>query len=263
MKRRDLIIIAVLVNAGLLIVLFASALKSNDATQELAAATAPEITKSVELPIKPKAAGNPKEEVDAALSHYSSTAKSAESATPHVQSTLPALASSPTPSLENSAAPSFADDLQALTMPQGTPSPLASTPAPAGESVRAELIEVKVKKGDVLEKIAKVNHSSVEEIMKLNQLTSTRLKVGQVLKVKSGGKKESPVKASAQTAKAGAQTVAEKSDGAVRYYTVKNGDNPWTIAVKNRMKLEDLLKLNNLTEEKARRLKPGDQLRIH
>ena len=28
------------------------------------------------------------------------------------------------------------------------------------------------------------------------------------------------------------------------------------------MKLDDLLKLNNLTEEKARRLKPGDQLRI-
>lgn len=256
MKRRDLIIIAVLVNAGLLIVLFASALKSNDATQELAAATTPEITRSVELPIKPKTAGGPKEEVDVVLSHYSNSAKTSENIAP--QATLPALASPPAPTLEGGA-PNFADDLQALTLPPqpGALSPVTAAAAPASEPVRAEMIEVKVKKGDVLEKIAKVNHCSVEEIMKLNALTSTRLKIGQVLKIKSGSKKEGVVKAQTQT-----QTVADKSDGAVRYYTVKNGDNPWTIAVKNRMKLDDLLKLNNLTEEKARRLKPGDQLRI-
>jgi len=59
MNRRDLIIIAVLVNAGLLIVLFASALKSNDAAQEVASAVVSETSKSIELPIKPKAANTP------------------------------------------------------------------------------------------------------------------------------------------------------------------------------------------------------------
>lgn len=54
---------------------------------------------------------------------------------------------------------------------------------------------------------------------------------------------------------------ASKSQEA-KYYTVKSGDNPWSIAVKNKIKLDQLLKLNDLNEEKARRLKPGDKLRI-
>ncbi|HSX13751.1 MAG TPA: LysM domain-containing protein [Chlamydiales bacterium] len=45
------------------------------------------------------------------------------------------------------------------------------------------------------------------------------------------------------------------------YYIVKVGDNPWGIAMKHHMKLEELLKLNQLNEEKARKLKPGDRLR--
>jgi hypothetical protein len=32
--------------------------------------------------------------------------------------------------------------------------------------------------------------------------------------------------------------------------------------MKNQMKVDELLRLNNLDEEKAKRLKPGDQLRI-
>ncbi len=47
-----------------------------------------------------------------------------------------------------------------------------------------------------------------------------------------------------------------------KYYIVKHGDNPWTIAVKNKIKVEELLRLNNLDESKAKKLKPGDQLRI-
>ncbi|NBO24125.1 MAG: LysM peptidoglycan-binding domain-containing protein [Chlamydiae bacterium] len=46
------------------------------------------------------------------------------------------------------------------------------------------------------------------------------------------------------------------------YYTVKNGDNPWTIATKNHIKVEELLKLNGLDSTKAKKIKPGDRLRI-
>lgn len=54
----------------------------------------------------------------------------------------------------------------------------------------------------------------------------------------------------------------KKKESSFKYYTVKNGDNPWTIAVKNHMKVDELLKLNHLDADKAKRLKPGDQLRI-
>lgn len=46
------------------------------------------------------------------------------------------------------------------------------------------------------------------------------------------------------------------------FYTVQNGDSPWKIAKKCNIKVEDLLRLNNLDEEKARNLKIGQKLRI-
>ena len=55
---------------------------------------------------------------------------------------------------------------------------------------------------------------------------------------------------------------AAPSADVAKFYTVKQGDNPWTIAVKNQLKVDELLKLNDLNDEKARRLRPGDKLRI-
>jgi LysM repeat protein len=43
---------------------------------------------------------------------------------------------------------------------------------------------------------------------------------------------------------------------------MKVGENPWAIAIRHHMKLDELLRLNGLNEEKARKLKPGDRLRI-
>ncbi len=61
------------------------------------------------------------------------------------------------------------------------------------------------------------------------------------------------------------RTLPEKpivTPAAAEYYTVKVGDNPWSIAMKHHMKVEELLKLNGLNEENARKLKPGNRLRI-
>jgi LysM repeat protein len=93
--------------------------------------------------------------------------------------------------------------------------------------------------------------------MRLNGLKNSALRIGQVLKVQTS-KVSNPIAGNAP-ARSSATPVSE---GAPKYYTVKTGDNPWTIAVKNHMKVEELLKLNNLNQEKARRLKPGDELRI-
>ena len=95
-------------------------------------------------------------------------------------------------------------------------------------ATESALCEVKVKKGDVLEKIARQNHVTVNDIMKANKLSSTRLKIGQTLKIPSKGSKPS------------ATTVS--NEGA-QYYTIKTGDNPWTIAVKHHMKVDELLKI--------------------
>lgn len=102
--------------------------------------------------------------------------------------------------------------------------------------------EVRVSPGDTLGKIAKTHHTTSQKLMTLNGLSDTFLRVGQVLKVPVNKAKEKKARAF--------------------YYIVKSGDNPWTIAMKHHIKVEELLKLNHLDEKTARRLKPGDKLRI-
>lgn len=223
MSRRDTIIIAVLINAGLLVVLFSTALKSNKGEEVAVVATHHEMPLAVGAPELPSQrpvalASPPQDEVDQLLRQFAPSIP--------IDATAPVATFTPEPKQD------FAQELNAFA-------------APATESVAA-MLEVVVKKGDVLEKIARTYHTTVDEIMRTNHLATTRLKIGQVLKI-AGGKKGA----------GGAVT-----DSSHQYYTVKNGDNPWTIAVKNHMKVEELLRLNHLDADKARRLKPGDQLRI-
>lgn len=136
---------------------------------------------------------------------------------------------------------------------------------------REQVLEVVVKRGDVLEKIARNNGTTVKELKRLNHLTNDRISVGQVLRIPvavSTGQevrisalpavksvaKESIVKASKPARE---QVVAE-----TQFYTVQPGDNPWKIARQNKVQLEELLKLNGLTEESARNIKVGDKLRV-
>ncbi len=113
------------------------------------------------------------------------------------------------------------------------------------EQPKPEFTEVIVKKGDTIEKIAKTNHSTVSQIVKANDLSNTFLRVGQTLKI--------PKVNSANTLQD-----EKKAD----YYTVKVGDNPWTIAMKHHLKVDELLKLNKLNSKTAKKLRAGDKLRI-
>jgi peptidoglycan DL-endopeptidase LytF len=254
MSRRDIIIIAVLINAGLLVVLFTSALKS-DNNDNTIAVQAEQVT-----PMKGQDSMVPSvpvrgDEVDQVLSQFASVPQSQETAalaTPMVQPVAVAPAIQ-TPTDEAAPVSSFLEEAQGFNRgPSITPAtPSASSNAnPAAGAAAVSYKEIKVKKGDALEKIARANRTTVQEIMRYNQLSSTQLKIGQVLKIPSK-KNQSP------SSKSNKQDFVE-----VHYYVVKNGDNPWTIAIKNQMKVEELLQLNGLDEEKARKLKPGDQLRI-
>lgn len=110
---------------------------------------------------------------------------------------------------------------------------------------------VRVKQGDVLEKLAKQYGVSVQAIMSANNMKNTNLSVGRELIIP-----KKPVKTLTPLTKpaAGAQ-------GAV-YYTVQPGDNPWVIARKNHIKVDDLMKLNNMNKQSAKQLRPGNKLRI-
>lgn len=79
-----------------------------------------------------------------------------------------------------------------------------------------------VKAGDTLYKIAAANNTTIDEIKKLNNLTSNNLSIGQLLKLPSPLTPEST-------------------------YTVEKGDSLYSIAVKYGTTVDALKKANNLT----------------
>ena len=240
MDRKKTILIAVLINAGLLVLLFVVALHHDEEP----------IPKNTELaqaiPEQSKPLFN-----DASLL---SEAPLATGESVRQDQMIPV---SPAPLAAAPAAPAASAEIVHQLpplAPQEIPAPIAALSVPSAPVVTASTspVEVKVKKGDSLEKIAKAHRTSVDEIIRLNQLPSSFLRIGQVLKLPAERTIHGVAKAKS----------AVSDHGQPEYYTVKVGDNPWTIAMKHHMKVDELLKVNNLNEEKARRLKPGDRLRI-
>ena len=80
-----------------------------------------------------------------------------------------------------------------------------------------------VKSGDSLYKIAEANNTTVSELMNLNNLTSTSLSIGQVLKLPT-----------------------TNNSNISKTYTVKSGDSLYKIAEANNTTVSELMKLNNL-----------------
>ncbi len=96
-----------------------------------------------------------------------------------------------------------------------------------------------VKSGDNLYKIANTFGMSVDELMKINNLTSINLSIGQVLKVKSSY--YSDILLGSKCYGTGYQEPSYLT------YTVKSGDNLYTIAKKYSTSVDNLIELNNLT----------------
>ena len=78
-----------------------------------------------------------------------------------------------------------------------------------------------VKKGDSLWAIAKNNNITVDELIKLNNLSSINLQIGDQLLI--------------------------PSKNSNKLYTVQKGDTLWSIAKKNNITVDELKTLNNLT----------------
>ena len=84
-----------------------------------------------------------------------------------------------------------------------------------------------VKSGDSLWSIARKHNTTVSEIQKLNQLSSTLLQVGQVLKLPGS-------------------TSSSESGVTSNTYTVKSGDSLWSIANRFGVTVKELMYYNNL-----------------
>jgi peptidoglycan DL-endopeptidase LytF len=212
-NRKDTILIAVLMNIGLLTVLFITAMSFEEDTHQHPSsykeqiALTEEVGSSLETLQLASTSEFPTDEVDRVLQDYE--AKNIE-----------------TPVVEN--------------IPEKK----------SGED--RKYVEITVKRGDSLDRIARANRTSIREIKNLNSLTTDRLRIGQILKI--------PLPESNEAA---LQTSETKSTppGAV-YYELKSGDNPWKVAKKFNVSYESIVELNDLTESKAKALKPGNKIRI-
>lgn len=245
MSRRDTIIISVLVNAALLAVLFITAVTSKKPDKEdvkLSASTNLEETtidakELFSANIDNKDAEAPKEEISPEIQkEFVSLIEENQNVKKDEQTVLYKL-------------PEVAKSVETE---KTVVSPVLTEPSIP--KILVDNITVTVKKGDTLEKIARANHVKIEDIIKINNLSNNFLKIGQALVM--------PAKNTQTTTAEKKSTTPFIAKSQPEYYTIKVGDNPYTIAVKHNLKLSDILKINNLDEKKARKLKPGDKLRI-
>ncbi len=235
MNRRDTIIIATLVNAALVVVLFVTAKQTDKKhADSLLLNLPPKIIEAVPATTIVNKKQEKVENIEKSIVVPQKISKEELASDFAEKELIVKTTPQPVTTLKSPSQPS-ATEVSTPTEPKTQPNKEAYT-------------TVIVKKGDFLERIAKANHTTVSVLMQLNDLSSTQLKIGQVIKVPVSDKQEEAKKA----------RIALADD----FYTVQEGDSPWTIALRNGIRLEDLLRMNDLDEQKARRLRPGDQLRI-
>lgn len=260
MTRKDTILIAVVINAGLLAVLFTTAViydtDKGTENMEFVAPLVDNKTSSIDSQSTLIAAVSMGDEVDNVLKYYT-----------------PAPAQ---PILVQSTQETFIPQSMVLQPNANEDEESSQSSGTSSTSSQEKFTEITVKRGDVLEKIARANKTSVSAIKRANQLESERLSIGQVLKIPtqqnaplyatSGATvaQVEPIKAEPRPVKIEPKqeiTKEPKADEPV-YYVIKSGDNPWKIARQFGVKYDEILRLNQLDEEKARNLKIGDRVRV-
>lgn len=150
------------------------------------------------------------------------------------------------------------DDDLGLVPEKPTHNPSNTEIAVTRESDDLKVVDVVVKKGDSLDKIARANGTTIEAIKQASKLKSEKLSIGQQLKVPVGLKKPLAISEKPVAPPAASSVSADSAE----YYTLKSGDTPWKIAKQQHVSMEDILRLNKLNEDKARNLKVGDKIRI-
>jgi membrane-bound lytic murein transglycosylase D len=115
-----------------------------------------------------------------------------------------------------------------------------------------------VKSGDNLGAIAQRHGVTVSQLKDWNGLHSNNIRVGQKISIYPKGKVQSENK----TEKVVTNAETSKQSGNMVYYTVKSGDNFWSIAQKYPgVTNTEIMEWNNIKD--ARSLKPGQKLKIY
>ncbi|MBB64143.1 MAG: hypothetical protein CMO81_03690 [Waddliaceae bacterium] len=221
LSRRDTIIVAVLINAGLLTMLFATAMNSDhdrvsspaEAYQDLALNE--ELVEEVKAEVTEKGA---EDEIDQMLQEMADRA---------------------------------AKEKERELLAKKEKAKAEETKKEAPKNTFA----YKVQSGDSLDKISRKHGVSIRDINEVNDLQSSALRIGQVLNIP-----ETPQ--AKQKLEEMTKEIAEVDVEEQEFYTVGNGDSPWKIARKTGIALQKLLDINGLDADSARRLRPGDRLRI-
>lgn len=229
MNRKDMILMAVIINAGLLSILFVTAIFYDDRgeSNKSSSSAIVEAEKTISEEISPAfIADVPKQEENERISFSDQQSHSDSESSSDVFVNEPSI--------------TIHEEDQGVSEPEELPQQKA-------------IIEVTVKKGDVLEKIAKTHGTTVTAIKKANHLENERLQIGQTLKIplttkeKESAKKTTPIK---------------ETEDSAQFYVIKSGDSPWKIAKQYHTTADEILRLNHLDEESAKNLKIGDRIRV-
>lgn len=140
------------------------------------------------------------------------------------------------------------DDVVQSNLPEAKP----AKNEPVNNVAENKAIKHKVQKGETLYDIARDNNMSVDELKQLNNISSDKIQLGQVLTLKKG---EVPTK----TQQVSTEKKKNEKSG-VTTHIVKNGESLYSIRKKYGCKLDQLKKWNNLTVEN---LKIGQKLVIY
>ena len=240
MRRKDIIIISVLLNAGILAILFVTANLNEE-----------KILEQTEVSSALSNAFNTKLENDPEIIPITSMANTAP-----IEDELDNVLKEYTISNQNEIDEEGTDIPSEIIVPQKVEKPKVEENA----LQEVNYVEITVKKGDALEKIARANGTTVSAIKKANNLTNERLKIGQVLKIPINDKK--PAKIENNKKVSSNQKPPQVLNNEPQYYTIKSGDNPWKIAKQFSVDFDVLLKLNELDELSAKNLKVGDKIRV-
>lgn len=124
--------------------------------------------------------------------------------------------------------------------------------------------EYKVKNGDTLYGIAFSHGMSANEFLKLNKIDDPNkynLKVGETLKIKNNNDSNIERVENKDVEEIKENINTEKNNNYIDY-KVKNGDTLYGIAFENDMSVNEFLKINNILDPIAYKLKVGETLKI-
>ncbi len=240
MTRKNTIIMAALVNCIFIIALFSTATKGSSGANLLPIAS----------DLKPQEAAVFSTDTKSIEDYPQAALEKSVQLPDPILDHVPPLDSLSGKSANPGPAPIETQSQNTTATPKAPKAPSYSLHAkPSKDENSSSLVEIEVKRGDVLEKIARANGTSVSKIMEINHLKSSMLRIGQKLLVPKTGAVAS-------------QRKAPEPEAGPQFYVVKKGDNLWVIATRFKVQVSQLKALNHLDDGSAKKLRVGDELRI-